>query len=280
MYGKTLTPKSHIIADLTNSNSFCDSIYVNISIPYFSKSLIVGTYYRHNSKSKFNTVNFIEYLDKHLCDKKLKNKHVIIAGDMNLDLIKIDTDNDIEAYFNTFLGNGYKTHINSPTRTQYKPNSLMVHSATIIDHIFSNMLHFTCTAGNMSYPDSDHYANFVSVAGFLNQAAVRRQNNKHASSPTYSRNLKNINIDNLNTDFDKIDWCFVYNNTTDLHTATSNLIQHITELCDTHAPLKKVSKCKTNYVYKPWIDKQLLTSIRLKNNMFKKKEKISNRRKR
>ena len=45
------------------------------------------------------------------------------------------------------------------------------------------------------------------------------------------------------------------------------MIKSITDLCDKHAPLIKIPKRKINYIYKPWITKDILTYITAKNKM-------------
>ena len=84
-------------------------------------------------------------------------------GDMNIDLTKLSTNNDIELYFNTLTCHNFESHINSPTRVQYNTKSNTLYSATLIDHIFSNLAEYECIAGNILYADSDHYANFLSI---------------------------------------------------------------------------------------------------------------------
>ena len=60
-------------------------------------------------------------------------------GDMNIDLTKLSTNNDIELYFNTLTCHNFESHINSPTRVQYNTKSNTLYCATLIDHIFSNL---------------------------------------------------------------------------------------------------------------------------------------------
>ena len=55
-----------------------------------------------------------------------------------------------ELYYNTLLCHNLESHINSPTRIQYNKNTKEISSATIIDHIFSNLAEFSCDSGNLS----------------------------------------------------------------------------------------------------------------------------------
>ena len=66
-----------------------------------------------------NTINeFTDQLDSKLGSVNLKNKHVIVVGDMNIDLCKLVVNKEAELYFNTFLCHNFESHINSPSRIQ------------------------------------------------------------------------------------------------------------------------------------------------------------------
>ena len=88
----------------------------------------------------------------------------------------------------------------------------------------------------------------------------------------YKRNYTNINVENLLTDFENIDWKYnVINHRVSLNEAVISLIANLTALCDKHAPMKKVPKRKINYIYKPWITKEILPLIIAKNRMTAKR---------
>ena len=257
--------KSSIIPDLSGSNSVCDTLYVNIDLPGSKKPCCIGLYYRHNKRGKDIMSTFIEHLDDHLGSPLIKNKRVIVMGDMNIDLARLSTNPDIELYVNTFICHEFESHINSPTRIQYKPNSMTLHSATIIDHIFSNLVEFDCIAGNITYPDSDHFGNFLIVPNMLSPP-VRNPD----KSPIFKRNYSNINIDSLQSDFQCIDWTStVLNDNVSLDNCVTNLINNITDLCDKHAPLKRVPDRKIKYINRPWITKDILPHIIYKNKLAK-----------
>ena len=58
-------------------------------------------------------------IDTQLNSPLLKNTHVILMGDMNIDLSKLSVNDAIEIYYNTLLCHNLESHINSPTRIQY-----------------------------------------------------------------------------------------------------------------------------------------------------------------
>ena len=265
--------QSHTIAELTGSDSVCDHLYVSVTNPDDPKSTaIIGTYYRHNKRNKASITQFTDLVDDHLSSKTLRKKHLILNGDMNIDLCKTDVDCDIEIYVNTFFKHNLESHINKPTRIQYKPNSLMVHSATIIDHVFSNMYEYPCASGNLLYPDSDHYATVLSVSNFFAKKSFKNP----SSEPLLKRNLSKISVEDLHRDFNDLDWAStVYDPSLDIHSATSNLIDNITMLCDKHAPMKPVPRRKVVYIHKPWISSEILSLIIRKNKLAEKKAKKS-----
>ena len=51
------------------------------------------------------------------------------------------------------------------------------------------------------------------------------------------------------------------------------MIKLLTDLCDKHAPLIKIPKRKINYIYKPWITKDILPYIVIAKNKMAAKEK-------
>ena len=148
----------------------------------------------------------------------------------------------IELYYNTLLCHNLESHINSPTRIQYNRNTEKISSATIIDHIFSNLTEFSCDSGNLPYADSDHFANFPTV---FNYKVNNKHTKRHENSPIFKRIYKNINHDLLHDDFENIDWdTKVLNNNILLNEAVLNMIKLLTDLCDKHAPLIKIPKRK------------------------------------
>ena len=138
---------------------------------------------------------------------------------MNIYLTKLSTNNDIELYFNTLTCRNFESHINSPTRVQYNIKSNTLYSATLIDHIFSNLAEYECIAGNILYADRDHYANFLSVFNFK-----ENRSGKRSHQPLYKRNYSSINLDLLISDFNNIDWSInVINKDISLNEAVLNL---------------------------------------------------------
>ena len=254
------------ITGLTRSTDSCDYTYVKIPHSKRCKEMNIGVYYRHCRNNKADIMNFLNDFENSL-DKNYIRKHkLVVCGDFNLDLCKVNIDNDVLAYFNCLLSNNLECHILKPTRIQHFTDSLQIKSATLIDHICSTLLEFNCTAGNLYYSNSDHFPNFVLFDDFFSTSR-----HKVTDTPTI-RLLKNIDNDKLVEDVNSIHWNDdVCNDNLDLNTCTKNFSDHLLKLCNKHAPKVSISKRKAKYSFKPWIDKELLKMILEKNSLYKTK---------
>ena len=65
--------------------------------------------------------------------EKQKNKPIILTGDTNIDLIHYETDTHAQSITDLALSHGFVQLISRPTR-------VTDHSATLLDHIYTNQL--------------------------------------------------------------------------------------------------------------------------------------------
>ena len=54
-----------------------------------------------------------------------------------------------------------------------------------------------------------------------------------------------------------------------IHQSTKNIINHIERVTQRHAPMKEVSQSKLKQLDKPWITNGILTSIKVKQRMYR-----------
>ena len=174
--------------ELTKSCNTHESIFVKINpVNIHNNSfksrnqLYIGGYYRHCKKS--NIISFIERFNDDISNKCLVKNDVIIGGDFNICLMKSTCNTDSLCFLNTILGNLYELLIFKPTRIQYYKNSLQIRSASIIDQLITNLFQYTCTSGNLSYPDSAHHAIFCIFSDYIDY-----QSNDNIE--TYRRSIK------------------------------------------------------------------------------------------
>ena len=113
-----------------------------------NNSYIAGSIYRHPNG---NTSHFIDSLEIQL-NKIDKKSTCIIAGDINIDLIKQQNKN-VNLYLETLLEHNFQPFICIPTR-------ITDNSATIIDHINvripKHQIHNKISSGNLISDISDH----------------------------------------------------------------------------------------------------------------------------
>ena len=134
------------------------------------KYLIVGNVYRSPSSS---STKFISHLDWYL--RKLdrhKNKSIHIVGDFNIDLAQYDSDFHCHDLINKMAEHNFAQVISLPTR-------ITDHSATIIDHIYSNEVHNIVKTRVVTMDISDHlgtYIQFAASHGSLSQNASNKDN--------------------------------------------------------------------------------------------------------
>lgn len=250
--------------ELCESTEYYDSLYIDIGKINKKCNFTIGGLYRHCKQTNTDKICFINSINQHLTKLKLNKNKAIILGDMNINLMNCMADKESMIYINTLLGNGLEGHVFLPTRITFHKNSPILKSASLLDHIFSNLYEYECYSGNLKYEHSDHFGNFLIVKNvFLSK--------KTPKNPVLRRNYKQFDLINFENDFDKIDWNQNVLHEQNLDTCFENIITETEKLLDSHLPLSEMSHRKVKYIHKPWIDRYLLNEIRIQNNLYSKK---------
>ena len=84
-------------------------------------------------------------------------------GDFNIDLLKTDTHNDSNIFYNNLSSHFFTPHILQPTRLESK---------TLIDNIFFNSLEYQSSSGNLLIEISDHLIQILILEGFIKERAL------------------------------------------------------------------------------------------------------------
>ena len=118
------------------------------------KSIIIGNVYRSpaHKRSSFNELLdcVLQKLDRH------KSKQILMVGDFNSDLMKYEHDNDGQVLIDTTTNRGFIQVISRPTR-------ITDHSATLIDHIYTNKIENLISASILTTDLSDHLATYAVI---------------------------------------------------------------------------------------------------------------------
>ena len=167
-----------------------ESIFFEIINPKH-KSVIVGCIYHHPCMKliEFNN-DFMTYFSKKLLKKK--NKHNILMGDFNGNLLKYKKDTDTS----DFLGQIYATSL-LPYITL--PTCVSPRSKTLIDNIFSTDTNEEMTSDNILTSSSDHLAQFrlfpLSQPNCDKKKEIYKHNFKHFKAEHFLNDVKALEID-------------------------------------------------------------------------------------
>ena len=150
------------------------------------KDIILGNIYRSPSS---NVAKFLKLLECHLdILDKYKNKIIHIVGDFNIDLAQYNSDLHCHELINIMAKHNFAQIIPLPTR-------VTDHTATIIDHIYSNQVHTLITSHVVTLDISDHLGTYVQFNADPN--FVRKNVNENVDPLTEFINFRKFNAENM-----------------------------------------------------------------------------------
>lgn len=182
----------------------------------------------------------------------------VVFGDINLNLF--DTGR-CSGYLNTMQSLGFKSLINTPTRTTAT-------SKTCIDHFWFRGGPGCNTDSNARYK--------LEELPFTDHALAKVSLNWNLGSGCHSAK-KTIRITNWNRVKEQLatqKWNDVLNNS-DVDKAFDNFIHIIKETIDSSTTERKVQNCKLKS-RSPWVSRSLVKLAAWKNELFKKTKKFPN----
>ena len=219
------------------------------------KNLIICNMYRSPSGDlerfleKQNQI--LQKLNRH------RSKQILFVSDSNVDLLKYGRCENATKLVDTFSEFGFAPLISRPTR-------ITNHSASLIDHIFSNNCHTITQSGIITENLSDHLAVYVNLLLDPNKV------NHKISEDTNSHEQYLINDEKL-VDFKKeianTDWTFL----DQVYSADEKFekFEHeYTKIYQKNFP-PKTKRSKKRKTDKPWILPWLQSACDRKNAMYK-----------
>ena len=138
-----------------------ESLWINIENDVVGK-LTVGVIYSHPVYGKDSIGKFIESIEN--VHRKIisQKQYFFVMGDINIDLLKIEKNENSRNYANSLISSSCKCLINIPTRVN-------INSATLLDHAYTSLLkkHF------IKWSISDRYLRPLSY--FLSDFECRKK---------------------------------------------------------------------------------------------------------
>ena len=183
------------------------------------KNVVIGCIYRHPSQNRecfYQAIKSkLEMLNNEGCE-------VYITGDINIDFFRYNTDNQISEYLDMLLSLGYLPIITKPTR-------ITDHSATLIDHIYTNVPQKVVESGICLAGITDHLPIFCTVDNkFPTYHGLRYfRDFSRFKDELFINDLNNLNFNNLVS--------------SDVNQSMNNIHKALTKITDKYAPLKKIS---------------------------------------
>jgi len=178
--------------------STADNIIENLWLEIINgnKKYIMGGIYRHPNQ---NIDEFNNLLDNCLSMIYKTKTPCIIAGDINIDLIRYNSHNPTSDFVNNLLLNNFLPVIIMPTR-------ITDSSATLVDHIYyydgsNSKRNVNIRSGNLWCDLTDHLPNYILI---LNKHIKTKQNVR------FVRIFSDSNIDKFNKLISATNWQQLY----------------------------------------------------------------------
>ena len=113
-----------VITDYNNTDAF-EKQFIKVSGEFITKPIILGNIYRQPKTLLQNYVDFINEFTHILTDLEKQNFDVIIAGDYNIDLLKIREKYIFNDFFESIISTSFFPKITLPTRFSGQKGTLI-----------------------------------------------------------------------------------------------------------------------------------------------------------
>ena len=221
--------------DIKFNMELVESCWAQIDAGKGKKPIIVGCIYKHPTWN-------LEQFRNHLSDiiKTLNpNKHEIyIFGDMNIDFFKCCVHSQTEEYLNMLFANNILPIITKPT-------ILSDHTATLIDHIYTNSPLLNFTTGILTVDISDHLPVFCII----------KSNPPRDANKIFFKDYSKFNNEIFLDDINLIDWQEILRTDKNLNEKVQDAIEALNKIVEKHAPMKQATQTKQKEFNKPWLTK-------------------------
>ena len=231
-----------------------ENIWYQANLKTIGKTVIAVIYKHPNS-----TVKGLEYFRESLKTsiKKVNEEklNLIILGDINIDGLRVNQNNNVNKFFTMTLDNDVLPVITIPTRIQED-------KVSTIDHIFinNNLIRNTThrLGGSIFHDISDHLPVFLSIDNNRDTPELK----KRAKIRIYGEKNKQ----KFKEELAKVDWKDVLLST-DPDTALDEFYKMFNSIINECFPIKTISRKRAKD--KPWINLQLRKKIQHRDRLFK-----------
>ena len=244
-------PKPKNVRDLDIEN-----LWYEVDLPNIGKT-IIAVIYKHPNSTVEGLKYFRKKLETNFRKINKKGQKCAILGDINIDSIKIMSDDNTKQFFEACLLNNFIPVTTLPSRFQNN-------TCTAIDHIIINQHFIKGTqfraAGHIFSDISDHLPNFIFT--YKTKTTPTKKERRKV------RILGDKNINKFRNHLSEADWSQFYK-TTDPNEALDKFYQIYNKSFNLSFPLRTLSRnCAKD---KDWITKDLKKRINKRNKLFQEK---------
>ena len=237
-----------------------EGLIVDIKGGCLSETITIGNIYRPPRTTNDSLNVFIEELSYTLSTLENNNTQLILAGDFNINLLKLNDNEIYSNFFDTLVSHSLYPQITLPTRFTRT-------NGTLIDNFFCKLSKYTLesTAGILTKRFSDHQPYFMQ----LNITQVMTE-----SHPKFIK-LKIVSEQAMINVKHEIRSDVLYNKLDKSLTADTNITyeiihDEIARAKNKCMPSKIVKFNKYKHKKSSWITQGLLKSIRYREKLYKK----------
>ena len=246
------------VLPVTVDDVLCDSLFIEICLRSTDESqidkVILGNIYRPPRADNESYELFLQKLERVIMNFQ-NDKQVILMGDFNIDLLKINEKEQISDFFDMLVSNGYIPRITLPTR-------VTEHSKTLIDNYFVKLQNLkNLSAGILKSQISDHYPYFMCV-DFLKLNKQKQKYIKIRKTNTIQKERFKQSI---------ADTCKIEKFDSENPIANFALLQkNLKSSLDTYLPFKLVKYSKHKHKKSNWITQGIIKSIKFRDSLYKR----------
>ena len=267
--GKTCGQKGGLVTYIKHDFESCkyvigettgiwEGLYVEIKDNERNFRMILCNIYKppRNNNNNHNIECFTRELIPKLKLIDELNCEIALAGDFDIDLLKLHERLKFQALFDDLTNLSLFPKITLPTR-------IGTQSSTLIDNIYCKLTHRTInTKAGIIFSDlSDHFPYFVSIDLRNKKKTTPKLVKQKFSTPNAVQNFKN---ELMNHDFSKD---FSYDSNADPNTTYEKFIDKLTEIKNKHIPIKMVKFNKHKHKKENWITFGIIKSIKFRDNL-------------
>ena len=242
---------------ISSTSTLFESLFVEIwkKNSHYQK-YIIGHIYRLPVYVADDLNVFINEFTDLLIVLRARSKSVFLCGDYNIDLLKINANDNFNIFYENVISSSFIPSITLPTR-------ICDTTSTLIDNIYTNSVDKICTSGILIRPISDHQMYFC----MINSNTCHSEQTKkfievevcdHESIQSFVTEISNANI------YDKLQ----KNLNTNPNHNYEILLKHLLNAKLKHIPKKVKNFNKRRHSKEKWMTKELLQEIVTKNKMY------------